>query len=444
MHLQIISSMKRRIFYIFISSVLFFLVNYVSVAQIADENQSNNLQLRTLYGSTNRCNYITSGIFAVWWDKNYDYREGARNVLNSLINTRNNCLNIFGMKDPKGSEKFFYNVYIHNNGPDLFPDDWAQGQDTDKDGFPFLTIPVKLTSPDYHGHVHEGFHIFQYNANSPGLAYKGDSQWFIEATANWYVNIMYPDDIDGFICGQAVTAISQVPMWYSFDNKKPGDKNSWLRDDHQYGMNIYLYYLTEICKVSRYAIAHSFYDNITLLPQEYLYSLLGGPVMRKYFAEWAIHNAVGFDYLSSAQVERLKKEFQRYGDPDDDHSVVKTFNDEGTNGKWITVPEKETPGGWAYNVYKINNTISGNYGINIEGDEYGSNGTPSRFTVRAAVSKTGSNTFYSLDLTNDISGKLSLKVTPENTTIWIVIASTPDHFNSNQTYSYRLKIDREN
>jgi len=189
------------------------------------------------------------------------------------------------MKDPKGTDKYYYNVYIHNNGPDLFPNDWAQGQDTDNDGYPFLTIPVKLTSPDYHGHVHEGFHIFQYNANSPGLTYKGDSQWFIEATANWYVNITYPNDLDGFICGQAVTAISQVPMWYSFENKKPGDKNSWLRDDHQYGMNIYLYYLTEVCKVSRYAIAHSFYDNVTLLPQEYLYSILGGSDMRKYFAD---------------------------------------------------------------------------------------------------------------------------------------------------------------
>jgi hypothetical protein len=77
----------------------------------------------------------------------------------------------------------------------------------------------------------------------------------------------------------------------------------------------------------------------------------------------------------------------------------------------------------------------------MEGDEYGSNGTPSRFTVRAAVSTP--NTFYSMDLKNDISGKLSLKTTPGNSTIWIVIASTPDHFTSNQTYSYKLKIDLE-
>jgi len=434
--------MMKKTYYIIGSSVMFFLATSFGISRNSDECRSKDLQIRTLYGSEKTCNYITGDIFAVWWDKDFDYREGATNVLNSLINTRKICLNTFGMKDPKGADKYFYNVYIHNNGSDLFPDDWAQGQDTDNDGYPFLTIPVRLTSPDYHGHVHEGFHIFQYNANSPGFKYSGDSQWFIEATANWFVNIIYPDDVDGFICGQAVTAIPHVPMWYSFENKKPGDKSSWLRDDHQYGMNIYLYYLTEVCKVPRYAIAHSFYDNVTLLPQEYLYSILGGPDMRKYFANWAVHNAVGFDYLSSAQVERLKKEFQRFGDPDDDHSVVATFKDKGTDGEWIRVPESETPGGWAYNVYEINNTISGNYTIKIEGDRYGDNGTPSRFTVRAAVSKAGSpNTFYSMDLKNDLSGKLSLKVTPENSTVWIVVASTPDSFTSNQTYSYKLKID---
>ena len=429
---------------IFLRSVaLFVLVVFISCSEI-DAQENNPLEIRTLYGSVSTCNYIIKDIFIVWWDKNFDYKEGATNVLNSLVETRKVCLDTFGMKDPKGSDKYYYNVYIHNSGPDLFPDRWAQGQGTDKDGYPYLTIPFKLTSPDYHGHVHEGFHIFQYNANSPGFKYQGDSQWFIEATANWYVNIMYPNDLDGFICGQAVTAIPQVTMWYSFNNKMPGDKNSWTRDDHQYGMNIYLYYLTEVCKVSRYEIAHSFYGNIALLPQEFLYSTLGGPDMRKYYADWAIHSAVGFDYLSAAQVERLKKEFLRYGDPDDDHSIVAAYNNTGTDGLWVPVPTHDTPCAWGYNVYEINNTISGSYTINMNGDTYGSNGTPSRFTVRAAVSKTGSpNSFYSMDMTDDKDGKLTLKVTPENSKIWIVIASTPDHFTSNQTYPYKIKIDVE-
>ena len=401
-----------------------------------------SLQLRTLYGSTATCNYITKDIFAVWWDKNYDYREGATIVLNSLIETRNICLDTFKMNDPKGSDNYYYNVYIHNNGPDLFPDDWAQGQGTDADGYPYLTLPVKLTTKDYHGYVHEGFHIFQYNANSPGFKYEGDSQWFIEASANWFVNTRYPNDEDGFICGEPVTANPQVPMWYSFENKKPGDKNSWLRDDHQYGMNIYLYYLTEVCKIPRYMIAHAFYDSSYLLPQAYLYSKVGGSNMRNYYADWAIHSAVGFDYLSATQVARLKKEFQRYGDPHDDHTIVKRFNNGGTGGLWLKVPEANAPCAWAYNVYTIDNNSAGSYTIHLHGDDYGSNGTSSKFTVRAAVSKSdSSNDFYSMELPNDKDGNITVKVTPKNSKLWIVVASTPEHFTSNQTYSYQIKIE---
>ena len=203
----------------------------------SERPDTSELTLRTCYGSTAECDYMVRDIFAVWWDKNYDYSEGAETLLDSLTATREYCLNTFAMADPKGSDKYYYNVYIHN-GEDLFPDGWAQGQGTDSDGYPYLTIPHGLTDPDYTGHVHEGFHIFQYNANSPGFEYDGDSQWFIEATANWFVSVRCPENNDTFITGGAVTANPQVPIWYSFGNKEPGDEKNWQRDCHQYGMNI--------------------------------------------------------------------------------------------------------------------------------------------------------------------------------------------------------------
>ena len=405
--------------------------------------RGRSLQLRTIYGSTTTCKYITGDIFAVWWDKNYDYSAGAAVVLNSLIETRKICRSIFKMKDPKGSDTYYYNVYIHNNGPDLFPDDWAQAQSTDDEGFPFLTIPAKLTTKDFHGYVHEGFHIFQYNSNSPGFKYEGDSQWFIEASANWFVNIRYPGDVSGFLCGEAVTAIPHVPMWYSFENKKPGDKSSWLRDDHQYGMNCYLYYLTEVCKVPRKLIAHGFYDQSAYSPQEYLYRNIGAVNMRKYYADWAIHSTAGFDYLSKKQVARLRTEFQHYGDSGDNHSVIKTFDDLGTNG-WITVRDDLAPAAWAYNVYKINNTITGSYTVRIKGDNYGSAGTASKFSLRAAVHKNNNAyDFHSTTLPDDKNGSMTITVTPEDSEIWIVVASMPDDFSSNQTYSYQININAD-
>ena len=71
------------------------------------------------------------------------------------------------MRDPPNPGKgFYYNVYIHHGDDDLFPSGWGMGQGTDIFGVPFLTLGYggMFSSTAYH----EGFHIFQYDANSPG------------------------------------------------------------------------------------------------------------------------------------------------------------------------------------------------------------------------------------------------------------------------------------
>jgi len=61
--------MIRKACFIFSTSVLFFLATSITFSQISDKGQNNELQLRTLYGSTTTCDHITGDIFAVWWDK---------------------------------------------------------------------------------------------------------------------------------------------------------------------------------------------------------------------------------------------------------------------------------------------------------------------------------------------------------------------------------------
>ena len=73
------------------------------------------------------------------------------------------------MRDPPNPGKgFYYNVYIHHGDDDLFPSGWGMGQGTDIFGVPFLTLGYggMFSSTAYH----EGFHIFQYDANSPGYS----------------------------------------------------------------------------------------------------------------------------------------------------------------------------------------------------------------------------------------------------------------------------------
>jgi hypothetical protein len=380
-------------------------------------------------------------IFVVWWDKNFDYSNGAKHLLDSLVKTRAYCLDTFAMADPKGSDTYYYNVYIHN-GKDLFPDNWAQGQGTDRDGYPYLTIPSGLTDPDYTGHVHEGFHIFQYNANSPGFAYRGDSQWFIEATANWFVSIQFPDKIDNFICGGAVTANPHVPMWYSFRNKETGDQNNWQRDCHQYGMNIFLYYLTEVGKVPRDMIANGFFAQVTESPQAYLYRQVGADRMCDLFADWAAATAADFDYLTPATVKRTHQEYATYGTPSDAHPIVKTFDNTGTDGDWFRPGQECVTRSWGYNVYKIVHRGSAEYTFHVAGDDTGSEGTQAAFRARVATLAGDQWTFHTVDLSDARQGSETVHVGPADTEVLFVVAATPNHFTGNQAFSYQIKIHR--
>ena len=420
--------------------VVMFFVSNASAMKVTDISK---LTLRTLYGSTDKCDHMIRDIFAVWWDKEYDYSEGAKNLLDSLVITRHYCLNTFAMSDPKGSDKFYYNVYIHN-GKDLFPDRWAQGQGTDREGYPYLTIPSGLTAADFSGHVHEGFHIFQYNANSPGFAYRGDSQWFIEATANWFVSIRYPERIDNFITGGAVTSNPQVPVWYSFSNKEPGDRKNWQRDCHQYGMNILLYYLTETGKVPRDIMVNGFFAKTKELPQEYMYNKIGGSKMCDLYADWAVHAIADFDYLTPAAVKRLKKEYAVYGTPGDAHRIVKTYDNSGTGGIWYRPDDEYVTRGWGYNVYKIDNSSAGSYTFKLDGDPEGSNGAKAELRGRIAVIDGKNRKYHNLDMSNPQDGGKKIDVTSSDEEIYFVVAATPKHFTGNQKFSYRIKIDKDN
>ena len=126
---------------------------------------------------------------------------------------------------------FFYNVYIHHDENDPFPSGWAFGQGTDPFGLPFLTVPSKgmYDQTIYH----EGFHIFQYNANSPGFAYSGDTQWYIESSAQWYMANYFPNEVSTFVEAGAILGNPQLALWHSFANEAPEDPNVGLKENYE-------------------------------------------------------------------------------------------------------------------------------------------------------------------------------------------------------------------
>jgi hypothetical protein len=400
--------------------------------------------IKSTYASAETCNYKTDGIYIVWWDKNFDYSQQATELLNTLMDVRNDCLNTYKMSDPPNPlAGYFYNVYIHN-GKDIFKQQgWAMGQGTDDNKFPYLTIPIAYAKTGSPGAQHEGFHIFQYKANSPGFTYSGDSQWFIEATANWYAASKHPESKDEYVTASAVTANPQVTMWYSFENREPGEVENWQRGCHQYGMNIFLNYLTDVRKVSKALMACGFYGEITQLPQEYLYNQLGADKFRDLYADFAAHNVSGYPGFPAGTEERAAMELKKYGDSLDVHAIVQTFNNEGTGNNWIRPAPDFVTRGWGYNVYKVNNSEAATYSFQILGDKAGSEGAPAVFRGRIVV-RTGSNArVYSIKMADAISGKKELKVKAADEEVYLIVAATPEYFRGNQKYSYQVKIDKD-
>lgn len=399
--------------------------------------------LQSEFSSVESHEVVTDGIFAIWWDPIFDHTADAAVMLEQLNAIRTDCLDNLAMTDPPNpTGGFYYNVYIHHDADDGFPEWWGNGQGTDSYGMPYLTLP-NGAHIERSNLYHEGFHIFQYGANSPGFAYAGDSQWYIESAAQWYQASKMPDDERSFVEAGAITANPQLALWHSFGNEAPGDPIVWLFQVRQYGMHTLLYFLTSQSGVNPAIITNGFYSGTFLSPQAYLYEQIGGNNLRGYFADWAAHNTGGFDYLTPAQVRRGMTEVEYEEDPDNLHHYVATYTDSGTAGEWMRPETKLTPRGWAYNVIRIENTQAATYTFTLEGDESGSEGAASHFEARIVVMRQDGPAYSDLPMTDALDGSGSVTVTADDTDVYLVVASVPEHFTGNQIYGYSVRIDRQ-
>lgn len=405
---------------------------------------SGNAQytINSEYCNLNDCDTLTSGIYIIWWDNTWDYSADAQLMLDRMNPYRDVCLNDLDMQDPPNPvDGYYYNVYLHRPD-DIFPNGWGNGQGTDSNGYPFLTIPVGAHL-DWVNMAHETFHIFQYSSNSPGFSYSGDSQWYIEASANWFA-AQQNLGVDGaFLEAESLVRLPHVALWLSYDNFPPFYPQNWQRYVHQYALALYLFYLSEETDIPDEIITNGLYAGTTDLPQEYFFNQLGGEVVRNHFIDWAAHMTNHFDFLPANQINRFEQEWDNYADPADSYEYIATYEDEGTNG-WVSPDLEVTPAAWAFNVYKINNQSEGSYTFQLQGDMSGTDGADSYFQGKVLVKNTATgDTFYDLDMNTDQEGALSINVTAEDNELYYIIASMPEFFtNVEQVYPYEIQITK--
>ena len=381
-------------------------------------------------------------IFAIWWDPAAaDHSGDLSTLFGWLKDIRQDCLNNLGMQDPPNpAAGHFYNVYIHHGEADSFPNGWGNGQGTNAYGLPYLTLPNGAHLE--HGNVlHEGFHIFQYSANSPGFAYSGDSQWYVESAAQWYQAMKLPTEELTFVEAGAIVENPQLALWHSFSNEAPGDPTDWLYQVRQYGMHTWLFYLSEVAGIDPAIISDGFYAETSLSPQEYHFERVGDD-LRHYFADWAAHNTGDLDYLTPEQVERAWLEVELVGDPNNRHPHVAVFDDGDCEGDFI--PESSwAPRGWGYNVVKVNLSSAAQYTLLLGGQPNGSEGALAHFEGRVVIEGSNGVRYHSFDMLDSISGTANVETLAGDSALYIVVAAVPEHFTGNQNYSYTLNIQRQ-
>ena len=406
--------------------------------------------IHTTFGDLTECDTMTRGIYIIWWDKDFNYDAQIDVLLDSMLSYRDICLNDMLMMDPPNTyDGYYYNVYIHTpgNASGFFnPYSWGNGQGTDSNGYPFLTLPNGVLS-DWRNNAHETFHIFQYNATAPGFAYSGDSQWYIEASANWFAAKQNIDHNRAFVEAESLVRMPHVPLWLSYGNYPASYPSNWQRYVHQYAMALQLYYLTDVAGVSEDIITSGMFSGTTQMPQEYMYHQIGGSSYRQYFIDWAAHMTNDFDFIAPAQAATNLNEWNTYADLADDNEFIEIYDNIGSNG-WYTPDDLRMTNAWSFNTYKLLNNASEHYTFELQYEPFGTFGDSSFFQAQVVVKNSASGTsFYNLNNPGESYQILEmLELTPNDSEVFLIVASMPEVFqdvNSDfQLFPYEIRITK--
>ena len=424
---------------------LFLFVILLSPTQI-----NAQLTINTTFGDLNECDTMTRGVYIVWWDKDYNFDAQVDVTLDSMLSYREICLNDMLMSDPPNVlDGHYYNVYIHNPGDagGFFNSyGWGNGQGTDGNGYPFLTLPNGVLN-DFTNTAHETFHIFQYNATAPGFAYSGDSQWYIEASANWFAAKQNMGNNRAFVEAESLVRMPHVPLWLSFNNFPATYPSNWQRYVHQYAMALQLYYLTDVANISDDIITSGMYSGTTEMPQEYMYNQIGGANYRQHFINWAAHMTNDFDFITATQAATNLNEWNTYADLSDDNEFIAVYDNEGSNG-WVSPTDDRITNAWSFNTYKLLNNENEFYTFELKPTAEGSFGTPSYFQGKLVIKNDITGTVF-YDLSNfggSLQSLTNFELSANDTEVFLIVASMPEIFQDNnssfQLFPYEVRITK--
>lgn len=410
---------------------------------------TDDYMVKSQFGDPVSCGMLPGGVFLIWWDVQNDLMEEAAELLDSLAIYRESLLYEFDMMDPPNvRDGYYFNIYLHEPG-DVFPEGWGCGVGTDCYGYPYMTLPIGVLG-NWLTVAHETMHVFGYSGDAPGFNHP-DANWYTEAGANWFAAYSYPDQPNTFLEAESLVRLPHVSMWLAYMNFPEYYPQNWQRYVHQYGMALFLYYLTHVRDVPIELIFEGKYnppDGQTqdLLPQEYLYYNFpaGYDGLREMFVDWATHITNDFDFILPSQRETAENEWNYCADPEDDNEFTQIYEDAGSGG-WYRPPDSLTTTAWSFNTYKVLNSGDNLYYFQLVGDPWGSSGDPALFRGKVLVrNEIFGARFYDLQMVSNTMGSITLEVTDDDSVLCFIVASVPDVFTDvEQVYSYQIRIEKD-
>ncbi|MCH2046535.1 MAG: T9SS type A sorting domain-containing protein, partial [Saprospiraceae bacterium] len=276
---------------------------------------------------------------------------------------------------------------------------------------------------------------------SPEFNYSGDNQWFIEATANWFKAILYPNEINTFLTNEILLRLPQVPLWYGWFNRPAYHPDNWQRENHQYALGYFWYYFTEVKGVPRTTISEGFNVGTSLNPQEYYVQTIGLSPFREYFVDWVGDMVNGFQYLPSFQTQRARDEWFDYATLWDDKQFIDEYTNSGSGG-WIRPADSTVTTAWSFNTFKINNSNNETYTFEIKGDLLSNEQDSSYFEGFLVIQNSISGTSITpLNIMNNQESNLSVNLTSQDTIVYFVVVSMPEVYEGvEKLFSYEARI----
>ena len=92
---------------------------------------------------------------------------------------------------------------------------------------------------------------------------------------------------------------------------------------------------------------------------------------------------------------------------------------------------------------RIANTDAASYVLSIQGDPNGREGAASHFEGRVLIMGDSGPQYTSLTMRDALAGSATVAVTENDSELFLIVASVPEHFSGNQTYGYAYRIDRK-